>query len=322
MLSKVSTLTALAGALALLAAPAAVADGLPVINLDTTETGVTAPADGTRYYALADRGLTQVVRIEPHDGEGSLQRLRLRGTLAVPGVAFDGTTSGLSADGETLVLIEPRQTFPRAETTLVAVETDRMRDFERIELDGDYSFDAISPDGSVIYLVHYPNPRDPTRYEVRAYDNEDGRLRPDPILDTRTAPQVMRGFPLARQGSADGVWAYTLYDGAGDGPFVHALNTAEGTALCIDLDHLARMRNPSKLSLAELEGDGPLEVVDRKGEVKASIDTSSWEVTPPVDQAEDADGDGGGLPAGLIIPAGAIALVPIAGALVRRRRRA
>jgi len=47
--------------------------------------------------------------------------------------------------------------------------------------------------------------------------------------------EVMRGSPITRTTSADGRWAYALYDGAGKTPFVHALDTRKGRARCIDL---------------------------------------------------------------------------------------
>jgi hypothetical protein len=49
----------------------------------------------------------------------------------------------------------------------------------------------------------------------------------------------MRGSPVTRMLSTDGRWAYTLYDGGGNEPFVHALDTATSRAHCIDLPMLA-----------------------------------------------------------------------------------
>ena len=49
----------------------------------------------------------------------------------------------------------------------------------------------------------------------------------------------MRGRPDLRATSPDGRWAYTLYDGNGKTPFVHALDTGRASARCIDLDALA-----------------------------------------------------------------------------------
>ena len=45
----------------------------------------------------------------------------------------------------------------------------------------------------------------------------------------------MSGIPVTRMPSMDGRWAYTLYDN-GRHSFVHALDTARRTAVCIDLD--------------------------------------------------------------------------------------
>jgi hypothetical protein len=46
------------------------------------------------------------------------------------------------------------------------------------------------------------------------------------------------GLPITREASSGARWAYTLYDGAGGHPFVHALETTGRTAACIDLDAL------------------------------------------------------------------------------------
>ena len=108
-----------------------------------------------------------------------------------------------------------------------------------VALRGDFSFDALSPDGRLLYLIHYLSRRDPTRYEVRAYDVPAGRLLPAPIVDPREADERMRGLPITRVASADGRWHYTLYDGAGSHPFIHALDTVGRTAVCIDLDGIA-----------------------------------------------------------------------------------
>jgi hypothetical protein len=103
-------------------------------------------------------------------------------------------------------------------------------------LKGDFSFDAVSPDGSLLYLIHYVAPNDPTRYLVRAYDLRRGRLLAKPIIDPHEPGEKMRGNPLSRTMSSNGRWAYTLYDGAGATPFVHALDTVARSARCIDLD--------------------------------------------------------------------------------------
>ena len=45
----------------------------------------------------------------------------------------------------------------------------------------------------------------------------------------------MRGQPVTRKPSSDERWAYTLYARSGQPPFVHALDTVNAKAYCIDL---------------------------------------------------------------------------------------
>src|SRR4051794_21449145 len=80
-------------------------DGLPVVNIDAGPTGVASGA--TRYVTLDGPRGTTVAAIATRSGR--IERWRhLRSRLTVPAVAFDGSPSGLSADGRTLVLIRPR----------------------------------------------------------------------------------------------------------------------------------------------------------------------------------------------------------------------
>jgi hypothetical protein len=111
---------------------------------------------------------TLVARVR-RDGGQVIRARAVRGRFAVPAVALDGTAGGLSADRATLVLIRPRARFPRDETPLVVLDARRLIVRDRITLRGDFSFDALSPDGATMYLIHYLSRRDPTRYDVRAY---------------------------------------------------------------------------------------------------------------------------------------------------------
>ncbi len=104
---------------------------------------------------------------------------------------------------------------------------------------GDFSFDAVSPHGKTMFLVNYTSVGDPTRYSVRAYDLRTSTLVRGDIRDPSEREDAMRGSPITRVMSADGRWAYTLYDGAGGTPFVHALDTTTLRAHCIDLPMLA-----------------------------------------------------------------------------------
>ena len=126
---------------------------------------------------------------------GPLRERRLRGWFSIPAVAYDGSPSGLSADGRTLVLISPRTRFPRRRTTFAVVDTRRLRVRRRVALRGDFSFDAISPDGRTLYLIEYSPARLP-KYAVRAYDLRAGRLLAAPVVDPQRAG---RGHDAARR---------------------------------------------------------------------------------------------------------------------------
>ena len=93
------------------------------------------------------------------------------------------------------------------------------------------------------------SPRDPTRYAVRAYDVGAGQLLAKPIVDpNEEGPDEMRGYPLTRTVSPDGRWAYTLSDGTGQQPFIHALDISQGRAVSIDTPSLARRRALDRLN--------------------------------------------------------------------------
>jgi hypothetical protein len=225
---------------------AAHADGLPVLGVDVGSSGVSSSSDGARYVTIPAGSRTIVERVAQHGGQ-VLGWRSLRGTFTIPAVAYDGSAGGLSADGTTLVLIEPRTSFPRAATRLLVLESDSLTPRRLVQLKGDFSFDAVSPNGSWLYLIHYVAPNDPTRYLVRAYDLRRGRLLAKPIIDPNEPDERMRGNPLSRTMSSNGRWAYTLYDGAGATPFVHALDTVARSARCIDLDGI-----PSGIDLSQL----------------------------------------------------------------------
>jgi hypothetical protein len=247
------------------------ADGLPVLGVDAGGTGVTVRSGDARYVTVPANGDTVVARVNPHGGRILASRL-VRGTFTIPAVAYDGSAAGLSADGRTLVLIQPRASFPRAQTSLMVIDAQRLHALRVVRLHGDFSFDAISPRGSLVYLVEYISPTDPTRYRVRAYDLAADRLLAQPIVDSREPGEKMGGSPLTRATSSNGRWAYTLYARAGKTPFVHALDTSTRSARCIDLDaltgtNLSRMRlhvDAAAKTLTVNSGLRPLVVIDTR----------------------------------------------------------
>ena len=310
--------------LAVLAAGAvgatAQADGLPVLGVDVGGVGVTGPADVARYVTLPAGTGTVVARVRK-DGGQVLAWRPLRGSFTIPAVAYDGSASGLSADGRTLVLIQPRLQFPRARTALAVLDANRLRVRSIVRLRGDFSFDAVSPLGGVLYLIQYTSPRDPNRYLVRAYDLRAGRLLAEPVTDPHEPGEQMRGSPLSRATSPDGRWAYTLYDGAGRAPFIHALDTARRTARCIDLDALAGSRYLARLRLRTDPGGSTLTVRNQQ-KTELIVDTKTFAVSSPAAEGR-ASGDHRLLPGWKVAGIFGLGLPLVAGAVVfgvRRRR--
>ena len=278
---------ALASGLALVFAAAAVpaaatADGLPVLGVDVGSDGVAARTSPIRYVTLRTGRETVVARTAVGGGR-VIGFTRIPGNFTIPAVAYDGSASGLSADAGTLVLIQPRLKFPRARTALAILDAKRLRLRTLVTLRGDFSFDAISPHGATLFLIQYVSPRDPTRYEVRAYDLRSERLVADPIVDPHEQG-AMRGSPITRATSSDGRWAYTLYDGAGGTPFIHALDTSKRQARCIDLPMLSGRQDLSQMRITIAAGRAEL-TVGTAGQKLAVVDTRRLRASAPVAQA-------------------------------------
>jgi hypothetical protein len=258
---------------------AAAADGLPVLGIDVGSQGVVSAGSPDRYVTVADGASTLVERISRNGGQ-ILGLQRIAGNFTIPAVAYDASASGLSADGRTLVLIEPRKAFPRALTTFALFAAPSLRFQRKMTLRGDFSFDAISPHGRTMFLINYTAPADPTRYTVRGYDLQAGALLPKSIIDPKERSDKMRGAPITRMLSADGRWAYTLYDGAGGTPFVHALDTATSRAHCIDLPML--VGNQNLWSLRFTRGpDAQIRIGTSSGVALAVVDTSTFAASVP-----------------------------------------
>lgn len=274
---KISPLTATLLAAAVLA-PSAGADGLPVISIDAGGSGIAGRH--VRYVALPVAEGTFLERIDQGSGRVLASRV-LRGSFTIPVVANDGSAEGLSANGRTLVLISPRAAFPRETTTFRLINPARLTVRKRITLRGDYSFDAISPDGRWMYLIHYTSARDPLKYEVRAFDLVRARLDPKPIVDPREPDEAMNGYPQTRTTSADGRWAYTLYAGD-EHPFVHALDTVARDARCIDLDWLAGRDDLWALRFVLGSNGRDLTLRTQDGKSIARVDTQTFEASIPV----------------------------------------
>ena len=195
--------------------------------------GLTSPGGEVRYMALSD-GQRTVVEVVG-TGTGRLVRFRwLQGSYGIPVVTFSGDAEGLTRDGRTLVLAPAIGPQSPATTRFVLLATRSLAVRRLVTLRGSFSYDALSPDGRTMYLIQYLSSANPARYLVRAYDLGAGRLLKPVIVDKSEQGVAMSGSAITRVTSADGAWVYTLYTKPGM-PFVHALDAAHRSAVCIDL---------------------------------------------------------------------------------------
>jgi hypothetical protein len=182
----------------LLMPSAAAAAGLPAEGVDAQPIAV--PGGQLDYQTVRVMGDTRLVESARYGG--ALRARTIRGPFSIPAVALDGSATGLSADGRTLILISQRRRFPRELTTFAVVDTKSLRVTRRLELRGDYSVDAISPDGATAYLIEYSS-RDYTNYDVRAYDL---RARLLASIDTRTHGLAGAAAPRPTSDDASTSW--------------------------------------------------------------------------------------------------------------------
>jgi hypothetical protein len=153
------------------------------------------------------------------------------GAWKLPGIGQDPLPGGVSVDGSTIVLVESTPHPERTATRFAILAND---DPARvIELPGSLEFDALSPDGSILYVIeHLPAPPE-ARYQVRAVDVPTGLMRDTVIVDKRNVDASMGGYPITQETHANGV-VFTLYRGAGHS-FIHALHSKEAWAICLGL---------------------------------------------------------------------------------------
>src|SRR2546423_9958757 len=304
-------LAAAAGALVL--APAALADG----PLYVTQGGAGgAGHDGACHSVAVPNGPagTLLEKIEVSHGQ-VYWWMRLPGSWGVPTIGNAAATGqGLSRDGRTMVLASTAGPYASPSKFLV-VDPRTMKVLRTIVLRGSFSFDALSPDASRMYLIEYTHgfSNDPNHYIVRGYDMRTNRLMPGRIVDRiEKAEKTMAGYAMTRTTSADGRWGYTLYQKPSGEPFVHALDTVAAAAYCIDLPSLSSASGLYNVVLSLRNHDRTLAAHWRSGRPWLNIAVGSWDVSYP-SSGFPWTWVGAGLGGGLALLA--------AGALLLRRRR-
>jgi hypothetical protein len=290
------------GSVALAAGPSYVSQG---------GLGVLARDGKTRYVAVPSGNGTAIERVRVNGGSVS-SWADLRGSWGIPAPTSSPTGGeGLTRDGKRLIVA---LSFAGSRTRFEILDTRIMRVVDRFSLNGVFAYDALSPDGSTLYLIQHVDVNDVNRYVVRSYDLQNHMLLPGRIADKTQAGWVMEGTALTRTTSADGRWVYTLYQRPGGYPFIHALDAVHGIAHCTGLPWHGDQRTMVNLRMT-LGADGKtLSVHWKSGRPWLELNTTDWRL---------AHVQPGGFPwrwalAGV---GGAVAVLLALGAAIAVRRR-
>lgn len=179
------------------------------------------------------KGHTTVRALDPVMGQ-IVRETQLQGHYELPVVSLDRTPIGLSPNGRRLTLAETSaEGDAETQKQFAVLDTAFVEKPAIIQLNRQFSFDAISDDGGSLYLTEHA-PEDASKYQVRLYHVRRGALDERVIVDKRNV-LVMQGVRHAALPSPDGRWMFTMYLNERHGPFIHALNATEQYAMCINL---------------------------------------------------------------------------------------
>jgi hypothetical protein len=240
--------------------------------------GVPSNDRAMRFVAIG-AGESTLVRAFKTTDDSIAMSQTIAGSFGVPMITQVGPAGGMFRDGSTFVL----QSIGLEPTTQFAfLSTQDLSTRDRISLKGTFGFDALSPDGSMLYLIQHSSTQDIQHYTVRAYDLNAHKLLPGRIADKTQKSWVMQGWAVSRVTSASGRWVYTLYANPGGYPFIHALDTVKGVAHCIGLpwsSYDSSQNEVFNFSLA-LDLQGKTLTVKRQGGMAYRfVNTTTWKVS-------------------------------------------
>jgi hypothetical protein len=266
--------------LALAALAALAGPGLAVGPQPAADQREARISDGRGTTYIVDPGPTTSVRAM-HRGR-VLAQTQLDGRYGMPQITINGAHGGLSPDGRTLVLATVDQTGTATSTGFAVLPSSLGAPARIITLRGDWTFDAISPTGRVMYLIERLPGGALEKYRVRSYDLAANRLSPHVIAD-RDDLHGMAGYPVSRAVKGNGRMVFTLYTSVEGTSFVHALDAATGIAHCIDLPW-KRQTDGSLFSLRIVlsRDQRLLRVLGVTGDTVARVNTGTLRVTQAV----------------------------------------
>ena len=261
---------------ALVAGNATAAKGGPAPGVVAGWDGTVDASRAVRYVALPGDSTTAVAAVRVSDGR-VLRYTTIRGAYGIPLVAFDGTAEGISTDGKTLVLASVGAN--QSQTRFAVLSTGTLRLQQVTTLPGVWAYDALSPNGRLLYATQYLGSGANARYNVRSVSLVTGKPVGGAIIDRREPDEEMNGAPWARTRSANGAWAYTLYAKPNGTGFVHALDTAKRRAFCVDLPWRTSVERLAAVRLSLADDGRSLELAKRGGNRLAVVDTTTFKVT-------------------------------------------
>ena len=271
MFRRLGSLLVVAGALS--AVPAATAAYPTPFAL---QGGTVLPnLDGSLQFTASKAGAG--TRVTAMDKQDSIVMSRtIPGAFGIARLTQNGLVGGLFHDGSAFVL---QNVGLQSTSRFMIVGASDLVPRTTISLRGAFGFDALSPDGSKLYLIQHTSTQDVQHYIVRAYDLKARKLQPGRVADKSQRSWVMQGFAVDRVTSADGRWVYTLYANPGGYPFVHALDTVRGVAHCVGVPWRGSENEPWDMRLA-LRVDGTSLAVNRKsGAGFVAIDLANWKIS-------------------------------------------
>ena len=261
---------------ALVAGNATAAKGGPAPGVVAGWDGTVDASRAVRYVALPADSTTAVAAVRVSDGR-VLRYTTIRGAYGIPLVAFDGTAEGISTDGKTLVLASVGAN--QSQTRFAVLSTGTLRLQQVTTLPGVWAYDALSPNGRLLYATQYLGSGANARYNVRSVSLVTGKPVGGAIIDRREPDEEMNGSPWARARSANGAWAYTLYAKPNGTGFVHALDTSRRRAFCVDLPWRTSVERLAAVRLSLADDGRSLELAKRGGNRLAVVDTTTFKVT-------------------------------------------
>ena len=209
---------------------------------------VSAP-DGSVYYTLDGASPTTLRWVDAKTGR-AITQIALPGSYSFADERESGPT-GLSPNGRWLVL--PGESG--ASSSFAVIDTALLRPAAVAQVPGTFTYDAISDDGTSLYLIERITPEAARQlgglnaaysYRVRVYDVPSAKLSETLVVDVKLASQtvgdtnaetrvdgIMSGIYQSSVPSRDGLWNFSFYYNPNRGPFIHVLHLNSRSAFCI-----------------------------------------------------------------------------------------